>query len=146
MLSRAMAQDEIITEDDIIWRDVAQQRLGQNVVLSTRNIVGQAARRPLRAGVAIRTSDVRKPILIRKGTLITMRIQTGALSLSAVGRAMDDGGEGDIIRIVNIDSHQSVEDQIRPIALWSAMQGMLGLADKPATLKYLVELAQELGE
>jgi flagellar basal body P-ring formation protein FlgA len=131
MLARAMSQDEIINEDDIIWQDVAEQRIGQNVILSARSLIGQSARRPLRAGTAIRASDVRKPILIRKGTLISMRITSGALSMSAVGRAMEDGGLDDIIRIVNIDSHHSIEGRITgPGQVQIMHRGSLAMANE----------------
>jgi len=112
LLARPIGREEIITASDVIWVDYPKNRLGQNIILAKTALVGKAARRGLRPDTPLRTSDVQNPILIKKGTLVTMKIKTGPLSLSAVGRAAENGSRGDIIRIVNVDSHQTIEGRV----------------------------------
>ena len=52
------------------------------------------ARRMLHAGEALRTDDVRRPVVVTKGQTITMLFRAPGVELTAMGRAMGEGGRG----------------------------------------------------
>lgn len=109
VLADNASRDDILASNDVTWLDIPKNRLSQNILLSKDLVVGMAARRTLRAGVPLRPTDIQEPVLIRKGTLVAMNIVAGAMRLSTIGRALEDGGKNDIIKIVNIDSHKTIE-------------------------------------
>ena len=60
----------------------------------------------------LRETDVWHPILAKKGTLVTMTVATENMTLSATGRALENGSLGDRIRLVNTSSNKTVEGMV----------------------------------
>jgi flagellar basal body P-ring formation protein FlgA len=46
---------------------------------------------------------------VPKNKLVSMIYESGAMRVTARGRAMDDGGAGDTITVLNTDSKRTVE-------------------------------------
>src|SRR3546814_18103996 len=73
-------------------------------LLDPEKIVGMSPRRVLIEGRPIRVGDVRPPILVPRGSIVTIMFSTGAMTLTARGKAAEDGAEGDTIRVQNTKS------------------------------------------
>jgi|APTNR8051073442_1049403.scaffolds.fasta_scaffold01207_9 flagella basal body P-ring formation protein FlgA len=108
VLTRRLARNETISADDIRWLELRDRRVPSNAVMDAEALIGHASRRPLRPGVPVLASDVRRPVLVERGALVTMVLEKGGLSLTARGRALEDGGEGEAVRISNLQSGQIV--------------------------------------
>lgn len=76
--------------------------------------IGQQMRRTVYAGAKLNQSHIYKPVLVRRNTRVNMMYRIGRLEISAVGRAMDEGGDGDIITVMNLESKRRVQGLIRP--------------------------------
>jgi len=63
----------------------------------------------LRAGETIRVGDVEDPIVVHKGDLVTIELNTAAMQLTAQGKALDDGAMGAAIRINNTQSNRIID-------------------------------------
>jgi flagellar basal body P-ring formation protein FlgA len=107
--SRDIARGAKITEDDLTYAPVAASRAGGNVVRSIDAAAGKEARRALRAGELIRDSDLKRPVLVAKGSTVTMVFETPGIRLTAVGRALSEGAAGDAISVLNPTSYRQVE-------------------------------------
>lgn len=68
--------------------------------LRAEDAAGMEAARRLAAGAIVRRSDVMQPQLVRRGEPVTIRIVSGALAITAGGRALASGGQGDMVRVV----------------------------------------------
>ena len=112
VLATAIAPGTVIAERHIVWKKFPTNRITSRAVQAQQGLLGLTVRRPIQAGKMILTSDTMKPIAIHKGSRITMVHQNGALNLSAVGRAMEDGSIGETIRLMNLSSKQMVEGRI----------------------------------
>jgi len=112
VLARTMDPGETIGGDDIAWIALDERRINRTMLVSETALVGKEPVRPLRADTPLRRSDVRRPLLVEKGALVTMVVANGPMKLSAVGKAMQDGARGDVIRLVNTDSNRTVEARI----------------------------------
>jgi flagella basal body P-ring formation protein FlgA len=108
MLNRIIAPGEVISEHDISWRKVPAKRIGHNTIVTSRHLIGQTVRRALPASKVIRANDIAAPIAIEKGSMVQMNYQSGRLLLSMQGRALEDGGIGDTIRLMNPKSKKTV--------------------------------------
>lgn len=109
VLARAMLPGEVISADDVQWILVRTGRLGFNIILGIEDLVGKEPRRGLRAGNPVRTTDVRRPILVPRGSLVTMILRRPSMLLTAQGKAMENGSDGDTIRIINTQSSTVIE-------------------------------------
>lgn len=109
VLTKRISRGEIITRRDVEYIRIRASRLQNNVVLNAEDLFGMAPKRSLRAGVPIKTSEIRRPILVPKGALVMMVLKKKSLMLTAQGRAQEAGSDGDTIRVINVQSNTAVE-------------------------------------
>jgi flagella basal body P-ring formation protein FlgA len=62
----------------------------------------------LPAGRPFRGDDVRRPIVVTKGQTVTMEFAVPGVQLSAMGRAMSEGGIGDTVTVQNPVSYRMI--------------------------------------
>jgi flagella basal body P-ring formation protein FlgA len=99
---------ETITEADLVVGTIAPDRMRPGVIQSAASLVGHEARRVLRAGEPVRSEDVRMPILVVKGSTVTMTFAEPGIVLTGTGRAMSDAGLGESVVVQNPVSFRQV--------------------------------------
>ncbi|HTW34245.1 MAG TPA: flagellar basal body P-ring formation chaperone FlgA [Rhizomicrobium sp.] len=99
---------ETITDTDLVMQTIAPDRMRPGVITAMANLVGHEARRTLREGEPVRAEDVRMPILVVKGTIVTMTFMEPGIVLTATGRAMADAGLGESVVVQNPVSFRQV--------------------------------------
>ena len=109
VLNRRILKNELIMADDIIWIKSPSKRVQNDIILHVDDLIGRTPKRGLRAGALIRSSEVQRPILVEKGSLVTMVLKTPLMVLTSQGRAIDPGANGDVIRITNTQSNKVVQ-------------------------------------
>jgi flagella basal body P-ring formation protein FlgA len=109
VLKRPVAVGEVIDARDISMVDMRLDRIGRTVVLSRESLVGLAARRMLNPGQPIQAGDVQRPVLVPKGGAVMMLVEAPGMFLSATGKALDNGGEGDLIQVMNVQTNRMVQ-------------------------------------
>ncbi len=129
VLRRRMMPGEVIREADIAWRDVRADRIARNVLLDPVNLVGKSPRRPVRAESPVLGSELRKPVLVPKNSLVTIRLQTARMVLTSRGRAMEAGAKGDVIRVVNTKSNQIISASVTEPGTVEVVPGGLRAAE-----------------
>ncbi|MBL4639568.1 MAG: flagellar basal body P-ring formation protein FlgA [Kordiimonadaceae bacterium] len=109
MLSRLITPGEVITEDDIQWKKHPSKRINMRTIVSANNLIGQTVRRAMLPGKLLIKNNIVRPIMIAKGSIVSITLRSGALTLRAKGRALTNGGKGDTIRIMNTGSKRTLE-------------------------------------
>ena len=109
VLARTKGIDEVIREDDLKWLKLPNDQVRRDVIVDADELVGMAARRSLRPDQPIRTSEVKKPILVEKNALVTMVLESGSMMLTVKGKALEGGSEGETIRVTNVQSKTVIE-------------------------------------
>lgn len=105
---RTIARGEVIGQGDLTYANVPASRALGGVVTDMSALAGKQARRMLRVGEAVRPSDVRAPILVTKGSTVTMTFHAPGITLIAVGRAMSQGGLGESVTVLNPVSYRQI--------------------------------------
>jgi flagella basal body P-ring formation protein FlgA len=80
--------------------------------LSAEDASGMEAARNLSTGMVVRRSDLMKPQLVRRGEPVTIRIVSGALVITASGRALNGGGQGEMVRVVTNATNRTLDGTI----------------------------------
>jgi flagellar basal body P-ring formation protein FlgA len=99
---------QTISENDLTYGMLPGNALIAGVVTSFSTVKDMEARRLLHAGEAFRTDDLRRPIVVTKGQTITMHFDAPGVELTAMGRAMSEGGIGDTVIVQNPASFRMV--------------------------------------
>jgi flagella basal body P-ring formation protein FlgA len=56
----------------------------------------------------IRANEIRRPEVVAKGSLVSVLFSGHGLSLSTTGQAMEAGGQGDVIQVMNLQSRKTL--------------------------------------
>ena len=98
----------MISASDLAYANVSQARAYGDVVASMRELEGKQALRFLEANQPLHASDVRAPILVAKGSTVTMIFNAPGISLTSVGKAMSEGGMGETVTVLNPASYRQI--------------------------------------
>ena len=112
VLARRMTSGEVIGKSDLKWTRVRTDRLQQDVIFDSAELIGRVPLRPLRAMVPLRASDVRRPIVVAKGSVVTMVLRRPGMLLTAKGLALDSGSKGDTIKVSNTHTSLVVDAEV----------------------------------
>src|SRR4051812_39920097 len=99
---------DTIAESDLSYTTVDGAALMAGVPTKIEEVKGVQARRMLGAGQPFRGEDVRRPIIVTKGQTVTMQFIVPGVELTAMGRAMSEGGIGDTVTIQNPASYRMI--------------------------------------
>lgn len=75
-------------------------------------LIGLETRRIIYAGRPVHRGDLGPPTLVERNAIVTMTFREGGLAIRAEGRAVDAGGAGERIRVMNLASRQMVTARI----------------------------------
>ena len=103
-----IARGDTISENDLTYAMVDGASLMSGVPTRIDEVKGMQARRVLAAGQPFRSDDVRHPIVVTKGQTVTMEFDAPGVELTAMGRAMSEGGVGDTVTVQNPASYRMI--------------------------------------
>ena len=106
--ARRLDPGEVIRAADIGWVSMRADRVASNVVVDQAQLLGKSPRRPIRAGEPVRTADLQTAVTIKKGSIVTMLLQSPQMTLTVQGRALADGAEGEVVRVMNTKSNRII--------------------------------------
>jgi flagella basal body P-ring formation protein FlgA len=120
---------DTISESDLTYATVDGAQLTSGVPTKMDEVRGMQARRTLAAGQAFRGDDVRRPIVITKGQTVTMEFAAPGVELTAMGRAMSEGGVGDTVTIQNPASYRMISGVVTAPGVVRATGIIAGLSN-----------------
>ena len=109
VLKEPLRQGDVIGTGDIDYIDIRAADITASMIVDAGKLVGQTPRRGIAAMKPVTAGDVRLPVMVKKGDLVTMLLKSDLMSLTAQGRALDSGSAGDAIQVMNTSSRQVVE-------------------------------------
>ena len=107
VLARGVERNEVIKSSDVVIERRPKAEVG-NDAAGRDNAVGMQARRQLRAGQALRVTDLAKPDLVTRDQNVTLIYESSGLYLTIRGKALEGGTEGDVVNVINLQSKRTV--------------------------------------
>ena len=108
VLKAGLRNGDIIGSGDIEWIDVSARTLAPDAIIDADKLMGKTPVRLISTNAPIRMKDVTNPQLVSRGDEITILVKEGGMQLTAKGKAMQNGSEGDLIRAVNVATNRSI--------------------------------------
>ncbi|HEY1838325.1 MAG: flagellar basal body P-ring formation chaperone FlgA [Rhizomicrobium sp.] len=106
--ARDIARGETIVDSDLTFQTIAADRMPPSVATSLTDLEGKQTRLYLRAGQPVRLDEVRMPVLVTKGSTVTMIFDAPGIALTVTGKAMTEGGMGESVTVLNPISYRQV--------------------------------------
>ena len=98
---RTLPAGTIVTEADVRAAD-------PSAIPAIGAMLGQETRRTIYSGRPVAAADLGPATLVRRNDIVTMRFRDQGLEIIAEGRALDPGGHGERIRVLNLASRTPV--------------------------------------
>ena len=109
VLVQRVRRGTLIRAHDLNMVKVRRNAIARDAILDPAEIIGLTPKRYLRDGVPLRPADLQPPVLVRKGSLVTLTLRTDRLLITARARAIDNGARGEVVRVVNPRSKNTIE-------------------------------------
>ena len=109
VLNHRVSPGDTISATDVDWVELRADQAGTDVAASEAQLIGMTPKRGIPVNQPVRVRDLQSPRMVDKGTLVTITLESPNISLSAQGKALQEGGKGDVIRVVNTQSNRIVE-------------------------------------
>lgn len=109
VLRNSLKNGDIIGVQDIDWIDMAQNKIPAGTAMTEKDLIDMTPKRVAAAGKPMLLLDLTPPKMVDRGDAITLVFETGAMTLTAKGKALQDGALGDMVRVANTDSNKSLQ-------------------------------------
>lgn len=110
--TRLISAGEIVTDADLEWQPVQIGRLANNSLTDAQQVVGHMAKRPLKAGQVLRSSDLAIAPAVKKNDLVQLVVQTGQMTLTAQGKVLQDAAIGQSVRVINVATNRQLSGTV----------------------------------
>ncbi|WP_213738494.1 flagellar basal body P-ring formation chaperone FlgA [Bradyrhizobium sp. dw_411] len=107
VLTRNVERNDVLKSSDVITERRPKAEVGGDAATRTK-AVGMQMRKQLRAGQAIKVADLGKPDLVQRDDNVTLIYEATGLYLTVRGKAMDNGTDGDVVNVLNLQSKRTV--------------------------------------
>jgi len=104
---RQVRRGEVFSRENVGVEEVLLTADHGPTLGSVELMLGQSAAASLRAGTVLSANHVAPDVMIKRGELVTVECVSGALVVSTVGRASEDGVLGDIVAIRNPETRKT---------------------------------------
>jgi flagella basal body P-ring formation protein FlgA len=108
-VARALERGEVIRAADVVFERRPRAEIGRELLRSTDDVVGFAARAQLRPGQLLRGADLMKPEVVQHNETVTLIYELPGIRLTVRGKAVEGGAEGDTISVLNEQSKRTVQ-------------------------------------
>ena len=107
VLTRNVDRSDMLKSADVVIERRTKAEAGNDAASREQALVMQM-RRPMRAGQPLRSADLVKPDLVQRDQSVTVIYETPGLYLTTRGKALDNGTEGDVVNVLNLQSKRTV--------------------------------------
>ena len=101
VLKQSLQRGQTITADNLVLQTLPASKVFASTITSVAELTGQQAVRPLEAGKPVNKLHVRVAPLVSRNQMVTLVYRKGGVKLSGSAQALDDGQQGQSIRVIN---------------------------------------------
>jgi flagella basal body P-ring formation protein FlgA len=107
-LARSVGRGVVLTADDITLAP-ADARAPDGIFSDPAQVIGRRTKAAIGEGRAVLLRQLEPVWMVAKGNPVVLVASAGGLSVSAPAEALEDGGMGDVIRVLNLSSQREVK-------------------------------------
>jgi flagella basal body P-ring formation protein FlgA len=110
---RPLRRGDTLQEGDVELAPPPQSARPQQPVYSLDEVVGQELIKSIPTGQPVESRDVQPPRLVRRNDIVTVYSLAAGVRVRMLGRAMEEGGLGDVITIQDLQTRQPLRSRAR---------------------------------
>lgn len=110
--ARAISGREVLTSDSIRLERADTGHLAAGYITDGNQAIGLASRRLIMQGTVITSQLLDKPVLITRGSAVTIVARMGDIEVTVNGQALQDGAKDQLIRVQNVTSRRIIAARV----------------------------------
>jgi flagella basal body P-ring formation protein FlgA len=114
VLKRNLRAGDPIDADAVTLETRDTARLAYGYFTDPSQVAGKVARRPLALGSALTPDSLSAPLSVHRGQTVTLLARGAGVEVRAQGKALSDGGSGDLVQVQNLSSKRVVQGTVQP--------------------------------
>jgi len=107
-----VARGAVLARSDLAVVERDRRDVPDDALTAPEQAIGMTTKVALAADAPLPRAAIVPPIVVKKGDLVTMIVDTGVMRLSAAGEALEPGSLGAGIKVMNRTSKQTVEGKV----------------------------------
>ena len=107
--ARDLQAGEVLQPQDLMWSKSPAFGVPLDAPRDADSIIGQAAKRPLRAGSAVAQRDVAPAQVVKKDDVVSVTYQAGGIKLVLQAKAVRGAALGETLEVVNPASKKVIQ-------------------------------------
>jgi flagella basal body P-ring formation protein FlgA len=135
VMARNIGRGEMLRESDVVVERRPRADVPSDVQSRLASVIGQAARRSLRAGQPLRPADLMKPDLVTRNDTVTIVFEVPGITLTARGKALASGAEGEQIEVLNPHSKRVLHATVSAPGTVTVGRGRTVTADATGSIR-----------
>jgi len=107
--ARSLAAGEVVQPADLTYAKVPVFQAPQDAPRDAADIIGKAARRPLRSGTVVASLDVTAAQVIKRDDMIAVAFHAEGMTLTLQGKALGGAAMGETLNVMNLTSKKVIQ-------------------------------------
>ncbi|MBN2059017.1 MAG: flagellar basal body P-ring formation protein FlgA [Deltaproteobacteria bacterium] len=106
--ARQIRKGEIIVREDLVMELEESMRPESDIFTVFDEVLEKRAVRTIQAGSTIGYGMVERPPIVKKGSHVLIKAENDSIKITTKGKVLQDGREGEQIKVVNISSGREI--------------------------------------
>ncbi len=107
-----LERGHILSESDLLLREMDMAGLRAGVLTDPAEAMGKKLNRTVRPNTPLLSDYLEQPIVVQRGDVVTIKAENKNLLVTAQGKALENGSDGDLIRVMNLSSKTEIYSQV----------------------------------
>ncbi len=99
---RAIGRGEVIRASDVALKSLKPRHSALAVLHDLKDVIGKEAIRPIAAGQVVPDRNIRSPLLVRRGDIVTVYVYSGGVRVRTTARARQQGSLGETVEVESL--------------------------------------------
>ncbi|QOL20074.1 flagellar basal body P-ring formation chaperone FlgA [Candidatus Bodocaedibacter vickermanii] len=114
VLNKQLEVGSIIEKEDLEFKDFPSNKVTKNMIQDEKELIGKTLRRKsAKVGDMLSVHDIISPIIIKRGDLVTMKVETPTVVISTRGKAQGNAAIGQSVQVMNLESKRLIEGVVK---------------------------------
>ena len=110
--ARSIGVGEILTSEALRYQRLDAGRLASGYSTDTSKVLGLVVHRQVNPGMILNEFMLYKPVLVKRGSIVTILARIGGIEVTTTGQALQDGSIDKVIRVKNLNSPRIIAAKV----------------------------------
>jgi len=102
----------VIGMDDVELTEINPLALGASIVLNVDDAIGKEIKQSVAAGQVLASTALRRPLVVRRGEMITVYSVAAGVQVKASAKALADAALGDVLLLQATESKKQFQGRV----------------------------------